>query len=88
MGPAVSRDVWELEDEYPGVLTLRWDSCEAVLHGGQEDPSGMGVPQWELLINIHSGGSRPLPTSLPHSPAGASRAHISNKLLAYNPQLT
>lgn len=41
MGPAVSRDVWELEDEYPGVLTLRWDSCEAALHGGQEDPSGM-----------------------------------------------
>lgn len=40
-------------------------------------------PQWELLINIHSGGSRPLPTSLPHTPAGTSRAHISNKLLAY-----
>ena len=40
-------------------------------------------PQWELLINIHSGGSRPLSTSLPHPPADASRAHISNKLLAY-----
>ena len=85
MGPAVSRDVLKLEDECPGILALRWDNCEAPLCSNQEVPSGMETtsPQWELLNNTSNGGSHSLPALLPHIPVGTSRAHIPNKLLAF-----